>query len=72
MELGVCFHAGTPGEEALFTLLPSAHSNMINALKDPALIEDDVVKQKLNTKINDFIRPFLQNPANCHCKVIKI
>lgn len=72
MESGVCFHAGTPAEGALFTRLPSAHSNVINVLKGPALIEDDVVKQKLNTKINGFIRLFLQKPANCHCKVIKI
>lgn len=50
----------------------AAHSNVINVLKGPALIEDDVVKQKLNTKINGFIRLFLQKPANCHCKVIKI
>lgn len=65
-------HGGNRGGEPCLHFCPFAHSNMINVLESHILIEDDVVKQKLNREINDFIRLFPQKLANCHCEVIKI
>lgn len=44
---------------------------MINVLESHVLIEDDVVKQKLNREINDFIRLFPQKPATVIAKSLK-